>query len=399
MAEPLSILKNRDAFYTFELTLNEVDNKVSRQIAKQHIEELRPYFERLAETTSEAERKRLISQIDRTAKRQDQEFDDKVQKRLSKFVYGALQELNAVKTGVEEPKRPRTDAEQERAVKRTPTITGSAKPQTPRGMNRDLLNTLKEQAGRVFKSPGEMEMALNKMVSDKTAVNNTVLDDTVRKAKLQAGKEVSNEYMYLTMGDDRVTDICSPHHGKVFKYGAKGAPVPPLHYNCRCTIEPITSDTAGTSKRLRRPGDIDRWFQSKKDVITRDALESKVYDKFPKTRPKRKGKDGREYIRMPGRKSKIYVDSKEGQRLLRTQAQRRVDVLNSVKKKAVWASNESFLTTKGEFNDAAARRLLTKRLKKVGIPIKLPPTIRGSRAPAQRLNKDTVEAVYGPVAD
>lgn len=45
-------------------------------------------------------------------------------------------------------------------------------------------------------------------------------------------------YQYSAIMDDRTSDICSGLHGKFFKSGEE--PIPPLHFNCRSTLIPIT---------------------------------------------------------------------------------------------------------------------------------------------------------------
>lgn len=45
-------------------------------------------------------------------------------------------------------------------------------------------------------------------------------------------------YQYSAVLDDRTTAICSGLHGKIFRAGSE--PVPPLHFNCRSTLIPIT---------------------------------------------------------------------------------------------------------------------------------------------------------------
>lgn len=45
-------------------------------------------------------------------------------------------------------------------------------------------------------------------------------------------------YQYSAILDDRTSDICSGLHGKFFKAGTE--PIPPMHFNCRSTLIPIT---------------------------------------------------------------------------------------------------------------------------------------------------------------
>lgn len=45
-------------------------------------------------------------------------------------------------------------------------------------------------------------------------------------------------YQYSAILDDRTSEICSGLHGKFFKAGTE--PIPPMHFNCRSTLIPIT---------------------------------------------------------------------------------------------------------------------------------------------------------------
>jgi len=45
-------------------------------------------------------------------------------------------------------------------------------------------------------------------------------------------------YQYSAILDDATTDVCSGLHNKIFKAGDQ--PVPPLHFNCRSVLIPIT---------------------------------------------------------------------------------------------------------------------------------------------------------------
>jgi SPP1 gp7 family putative phage head morphogenesis protein len=45
-------------------------------------------------------------------------------------------------------------------------------------------------------------------------------------------------YQYSAILDDRTSDVCSALHGKIFK--ADEAPTPPLHFNCRSALIPLT---------------------------------------------------------------------------------------------------------------------------------------------------------------
>ena len=46
-------------------------------------------------------------------------------------------------------------------------------------------------------------------------------------------------YQYSAILDDRTTDICAGLHGKKFRKGEE--PIPPMHFNCRSVLIPITA--------------------------------------------------------------------------------------------------------------------------------------------------------------
>jgi len=50
--------------------------------------------------------------------------------------------------------------------------------------------------------------------------------------------EIVDSYQYSAILDGRTSDVCAGLHGKIFKKGTE--PVPPLHFNCRSTLIPIT---------------------------------------------------------------------------------------------------------------------------------------------------------------
>jgi NAD+--asparagine ADP-ribosyltransferase len=45
-------------------------------------------------------------------------------------------------------------------------------------------------------------------------------------------------YQYSAIMDDQTSDICRGLHGKKFKVGEE--PIPPMHFNCRSILIPIT---------------------------------------------------------------------------------------------------------------------------------------------------------------
>lgn len=68
----------------------------------------------------------------------------------------------------------------------------------------------------------------------------TKFTETMNRGRLEAFNEsgVVSGYQYSAILDDRTTDICRGLHGKFFKAGNE--PIPPMHFNCRSTLIPIT---------------------------------------------------------------------------------------------------------------------------------------------------------------
>jgi len=65
-----------------------------------------------------------------------------------------------------------------------------------------------------------------------TEVMNNARLETFQKS------EVVSAYQYSAIMDDRTSPICEYLHGKIFKAGTE--PVPPMHFNCRSLLVPIT---------------------------------------------------------------------------------------------------------------------------------------------------------------
>lgn len=69
----------------------------------------------------------------------------------------------------------------------------------------------------------------------------TKFTEVMNKGRLEyfKGTGVVGAYQYSAVLDDRTSDICNGLHGKVFKSGTE--PVPPMHFNCRSVLIPITN--------------------------------------------------------------------------------------------------------------------------------------------------------------
>lgn len=68
----------------------------------------------------------------------------------------------------------------------------------------------------------------------------TKFTDVMNRGRLAAFNDsgVVAAYQYSAILDDRTTSICEGLHGKIFRDGTE--PVPPMHFNCRSLLVPIT---------------------------------------------------------------------------------------------------------------------------------------------------------------
>lgn len=68
----------------------------------------------------------------------------------------------------------------------------------------------------------------------------TKLTEVMNRARIEAFEEsgIVDAYQYSAIMDDRTTEVCAGLDGKIFEAGTE--PVPPLHFNCRSVLIPIT---------------------------------------------------------------------------------------------------------------------------------------------------------------
>jgi SPP1 gp7 family putative phage head morphogenesis protein len=92
----------------------------------------------------------------------------------------------------------------------------------------------------------------------------TKITDVMNRGRLAFFNDsgVVAAYQYSAILDDRTTEICSGLDGKIFKAGSE--PVPPMHFNCRSLLIPITKfeDYETDSKVGSKP--IDQFIEDNK---------------------------------------------------------------------------------------------------------------------------------------
>ena len=60
-----------------------------------------------------------------------------------------------------------------------------------------------------------------------------------REALERYRKAGVRQYKWLSANDERTCNECKKLHGKIFDVNDENAPLPPLHFGCRCTIIPV----------------------------------------------------------------------------------------------------------------------------------------------------------------
>ncbi len=119
-----------------------------------------------------------------------------------------------------------------------------------RGLSKSVRNNVNKQL-RVGIAAGESIPALGKRVEKvfKTgtrqaqAIARTATSAVVHNAReevFKANKQIVPKVQWAATLDDRTTVICAGLDGQIFDVGDPGTPRPPIHFQCRSTIIPIT---------------------------------------------------------------------------------------------------------------------------------------------------------------
>lgn len=81
-------------------------------------------------------------------------------------------------------------------------------------------------------------------------------------AAYNANRDVASGYEWLTAHDERVCPRCAALDGTLFTFYSRYRPLPPLHYNCRCTVVPqIKPDTLAEPNAMLRSSFV-QWSQA-----------------------------------------------------------------------------------------------------------------------------------------
>ena len=126
-----------------------------------------------------------------------------------------------------------------------------------------------------------MSSVLDTVENQGEAVINTVTGHIANTVSVAVTSALYDKYIWLSVMDNRTTDICKSRNLNVYYYG-KG-PVPPAHINCRSTIAPITTngnDAVDETLRqwaARQPEGIQALIQTPKALHPK-RLPSKITD-------------------------------------------------------------------------------------------------------------------------
>jgi len=103
-----------------------------------------------------------------------------------------------------------------------------------------LMNAIRdgESMSKVLDDMGETLGGLSEVSIERFA--RTKFTEVMNRARLAEFEEseVVTAYQYSAIMDDRTSDICAGLHGTIWAKGTE--PVPPMHFNCRSTLVPIT---------------------------------------------------------------------------------------------------------------------------------------------------------------
>lgn len=108
---------------------------------------------------------------------------------------------------------------------------------------------------------------LQKVVNQTKAVTNTVVQHLSINTNSEVASQAFPEYEWVSVLDDKTTEICRSRDGKRYPYG-KG-PLPPAHVNCRSSCMPVDAD-AGAVDYLDT---LTKWAKATPETILKDIFK------------------------------------------------------------------------------------------------------------------------------
>ena len=108
-----------------------------------------------------------------------------------------------------------------------------------------------------------------------SAATNTGIQHISVQVSAELARKFFKEYEWVSVLDDKTTDICESRDGKIYTYG-KG-PLPPAHPNCRSSTVPIVSGV--TVPQIR----FDMWAARQPDEFIEDAFDGRRAQRYEGT--------------------------------------------------------------------------------------------------------------------
>lgn len=168
--------------------------------------------------------------------------------------------------------------------------TGMLSGQTVEEIARKLRGTLvlgqRGSVNQITQKGGQVTKAANHQILTLVRTSVHQVGNAASQQVYQANQDITQKYRYRATLDSRTTAICRALDGKVFEYG-KG-PLPPQHFNCRSTTEPIIDweglglrppeEVIGEAKRQTQSGLVSEkmtygeWLAKQPNSVKADAL-------------------------------------------------------------------------------------------------------------------------------
>lgn len=113
---------------------------------------------------------------------------------------------------------------------------------------------------------------LNKIYNQNAAVTETSMQHISAIVQASVASVIFNTYKWLSVLDNRTTEICRKRNGNIYVYG-KG-PLPPAHIRCRSKVVPtFAGDT------VEAPESFYMWANNQPEEVKRDILQGQSINK------------------------------------------------------------------------------------------------------------------------
>lgn len=132
-----------------------------------------------------------------------------------------------------------TDWRKRVGVRLVLTVNASYVQNLPRSALLASLTSARGRAGIIVASPLE-----GQLVGSAAAAIETVAGGLAAIIQQRLAQDMTDSYWWCAILDKATCKRCRNLHGNVYEYGS--GPTPPLHYRCRCHIQPLIGDDRPT---------------------------------------------------------------------------------------------------------------------------------------------------------